>query len=167
VIVGVLEWKNGLPAYPKEHRKDQELRDSLVRRGTPAENIALLLDREATLRERRARRDDARARGGPGSTLLVYYAGHGMPSGNADFCFANYEIDPGRPGATGWCLSELGETLAHEFKGRRVLLCADCCYSGGLAIVVDRLASAGIAAADITSASAANTSTNNWTFSQC
>src|SRR5437868_15253918 len=49
VIVGVLEWKSGLTPYPKRHRKDQELRDVLVQRGTPAENIELLLDREATL----------------------------------------------------------------------------------------------------------------------
>jgi hypothetical protein len=49
VVVGVLEWKHGLQGYPKRNRKDQELRDLLVRRGTPAANIALLLDKEATL----------------------------------------------------------------------------------------------------------------------
>jgi chromatin segregation and condensation protein Rec8/ScpA/Scc1 (kleisin family) len=49
VIVGVLEWKSGLTPYSKRHRKDQELRDVLVARGTPAENIELLLDKDATL----------------------------------------------------------------------------------------------------------------------
>jgi hypothetical protein len=166
VIVGVLEWQHGLTGYPKKHRKDQELRDVLVRRGTPEANIALLLDRDATLPKiRDAVARTARA-AGPGSTLLVYYAGHGMPCGAGDFCFANYELNPRKVKETGWSLKELGDTLAREFKGKRVLLCADCCYSGGLEVVVDRLAADGIPAALLTSASSANTSTNNWTFTQ-
>jgi hypothetical protein len=165
VIVGVLEWKHGLHGYPKKHRKDQELRDLLVRRGTPAANIALLLDEDATVAKiREAVTRTARA-AGDGSTLIVYYAGHGMPAGGGDYCFANYDFNPGKKG-TGWGLKELGDTLAREFKGRRVLLWADCCFSGGLEVVVDRLGKAGIAAAALTSAGPANTSTNNWTFTQ-
>jgi hypothetical protein len=166
VIVGVLEWQHGLSGYSKKHRKDQELRDLLVRRGTPPANIALLLDRDATLPKiRDAVTRTARA-AGAGSTLIVYYAGHGMPAGDGDYCFANYELNPGKRKETGWHLKELGETLARTFKGKRVLLCADCCHSGGLEVVVDRLARAGIAAASLTSAGPANTSTNNWTFTQ-
>src|SRR5262249_54370042 len=158
-----LEWKHHLTPYPKKNRKDQELRDLLVRRGTPAANITLLLDQNATL----AKIHDAvgkTARGATaGSTLLIYYAGHGMPAGSGDYCFANYDLHPGRLKETGWNLKELGETLVREFKGKRVILCADCCYSGGLEIVVDRLEKAGIAAASLTSAGPNNCSTNNWT----
>lgn len=165
VIVGVLEWPAGLTSYPKRHRKDQELHDVLVARGVPDANIALLLDGNATL----ANVSEAVAREAgaaePGSTLLVYYAGHGMPNGS-DICFANYELEPERLSETGWGLETLGETLAHEFKGRRVLLFADCCYSGGLERVVERLSKAGVSAASATSASSANTSTQNWTFTQ-
>ena len=166
VIVGVLEWQGDLTPYPKRHRKDQELRDLLVSRGTPSENITLLLDKDATLANVRAAVSRTAGSAPPGSTLVVYYAGHGMPSGASDFCFANYELDTGRMGETGWSLRELGETLAREFKGERVLLWADCCYSGGLELVVERLAEAGVAAADLTSASRANSSTDNWTFTQ-
>src|SRR5262245_60530680 len=42
MMVGVLEWKNGLGGFSKRHRKDQELRDLLVERGVPEENITLL-----------------------------------------------------------------------------------------------------------------------------
>jgi hypothetical protein len=67
VLVGVLEWKHGLSGYPKRHRKDQELRDLLVRRGTPAANVALLLDKDTTLpRIRAAVSKTARAAGWPG-----------------------------------------------------------------------------------------------------
>ena len=166
VIVGVLEWQHDLTPYPKRHRKDQELRDLLVSLGTPGENIAMLLDGEATLSSVRAALTRSAQGAPPGSTLIVYYAGHGMPSGASDFCFANYELEPGRPGETGWSLRELGETLAREFKGERVLLLADCCYSGGLELVVERLAAAGIEAANLTSASRSNSSTDNWTFTQ-
>src|SRR5437660_1668001 len=78
VIVGVLEWKHGLAGYSKINRKDQELRDLFVRRGTPPSNIALLLDRQATLPNiRDAVSRTARATS-TGETLIVYYAGHGM-----------------------------------------------------------------------------------------
>lgn len=166
VIVGVLEWKHGLHGYSKKHRKDQELRDVLVRRGTPAAHITLLVDKDATLPNIRKAVTRSARRAGPGSTLIVYYAGHGMPAGDGDYCFANYELEPSRVKDTGWHLKELGETLAREFKGQQVILWADCCYSGGLEIVVERLAKAGIPAASLTSAGSANTSTSNWTFTQ-
>jgi hypothetical protein len=126
VLVGVLEWKHGLRSYSKKHRKDQELRDLLVRRGTPPKNITLLLDRDATLAKIRDAITKTARRAGPGSTLLVYYAGHGMRAGDGDYCFAHWELNPGQMKETGWSLKELGETLAREFKGKRVVLCADC-----------------------------------------
>jgi hypothetical protein len=165
VIVGVLEWKHGLAGYPKKNRKDRELRDLLVRRGTPAANVAMLLDERATLANIRDVVTKAARAAGPGSTLIVYYAGHGLP-GDGAYYFANYDVEPGKLAATGWSLKGLGDTLVREFKGKRVILWADCCYSGGLEQVVDRLAGAGIAAVSLTSAGPANVSTNNWTFTQ-
>jgi hypothetical protein len=164
VIVGVLEWKAGLTPYPKGNRKDQELRDLLVKRGTPADNIRLLLDKEATLPKIREAIAETLKKAGPRSTLIVYYAGHGWAAGG-DYCFANYEVVPSKK-ATAWSLNELGSTLASDFKGQRVLLWADCCFSGGLEVVVDAVAAKKIGACALTSASTANTSTNNWTFTQ-
>src|SRR5687768_12656573 len=81
VIVGVLEWQARLTPYPKRHRKDQELRDLLVKRGTPAENIELLLDKDATLPKIRSAIEKTVNRAPKGSTLIVYYAGHGWAAG--------------------------------------------------------------------------------------
>jgi hypothetical protein len=164
VIVGVLEWKSGLTPYPKRHRKDQELRDVLVQRGTPAENIELLLDKDATLPKIRSAIEKTANRAPKGSTLIVYYAGHGWAAGN-DYCFANYEVEPAKKD-TAWSMTDLGATLAKDFKGQRAFFWADCCFSGGFEVVVDALAKKRIAAFDLTSASTANTSTNNWTFTQ-
>ena len=49
VLIGVLEWQHGLTAFPKVNRKDVELRDVLIHRGVPPENITLLVDADATL----------------------------------------------------------------------------------------------------------------------
>jgi hypothetical protein len=164
VLVGVLEWQNGLGGFSKTHRKDQELRDLLVKRGVLAENITLLLDKDATLPKIREAIAKTLKRTNSDSTLIVYYAGHGMPGAGGDFYFANYEIK--NPKTTGWSLKELGSTLAADFHGRRVFLWADCCFSGGLEVVVDELAKKKIGAFNLTSASTANTSTSNWTFTQ-
>lgn len=165
VLIGVLEWENGLPGFPKEHRKDQELRDVLVTRGVPAGQITLLLDAEATLANVHAAIEQAVAKADRDSTLIIYYAGHGWPAGDGDYCLANYDVSIDA-GAQGWSLQELGATLSREFRGKRVILWADCCYSGGLQVVVDALAERRIAAFSLTSAGTANTSTRNWTFTQ-
>lgn len=164
VIVGVLEWKSGLTPYSKRHRKDEELRDVLVARGTPAENIELLLDKDATLPKIRETIARTARNAEKDCTLIVYYAGHGWPAGD-DFCFANYEVNPSNKD-TAWSLHELSATLAKDFHGRRAFFFADCCFSGGLETVVDALAAKKIPAFSLTSASTANTSTNNWTFTQ-
>src|SRR5262245_39312045 len=59
VIVGVLKWKNPrITTFSPRHRKDQELRDLLVKRGVPAGNIKLLLDDQATLANMRSAVDE-------------------------------------------------------------------------------------------------------------
>jgi hypothetical protein len=165
VVIGVLEWKHGLSAFPKTNRKDRELRDVLVARGVPPENIRLLLDDAATLKNIRSAIAQAVAHAGPGATLILYYAGHGWPTGENDYCLANYDIQLGKPESE-WSMNGLGATLAEDFRGKQVFLWADCCYSGGLQVVVDALAQRGVAAFSLTSAGMANTSTRNWTFTQ-
>ena len=39
-----------------------------------------------------------------------------------------------------WSMRELAATIANGFKGNRVILWADCCFSGGLELVVDAAA---------------------------
>src|SRR5215470_17036525 len=51
VLVGVLKWESeakGITHFSDRHRKDQELYQTLLRRGVPRENIACRLDGEAT-----------------------------------------------------------------------------------------------------------------------
>ena len=64
-------------------------------------------------------------------------------------------------------LSSLSHSIIRNYRGRRVVLMADSCYSGSLRRVAAAIASGGkTTAMSITSASASNLSTNNWTFTQ-
>ena len=164
VIVGVLEWKNGLAPFPKRNRKDQELRDLLIKRGTPTENVTMLLGKEATLAKIRKAITQTLSKTSKDSTLIIYYDGHGWAAGG-DFCFGNYDVQSDRKD-TAWSLNELAATVTGEFKGSRAFFWADCCYSGGLKVVVNKLAGRKIASFSLTSASTENASTRNWTFTQ-
>lgn len=166
VIVGVLSWSDkGLTPFPEKNRKDQELCDLLIRRGVPKQQIALLLDKNATRDACLSALKTAARRAKPGDTLIFYYAGHGAKAGR-DIAFANYDINPRDCARTGLMLSAIGDLLAHEFRGSSVILLADACHSGGLAKVADRLAQAKVAAVSLTSSEASNLSTRNWTFTQ-
>lgn len=163
VIVGVLHWQAAtLSTYPTADRQDRALYDMLVRRGVPKSQIELLLDEQATLAAMRRAVLNAAQRAHDGDTLIFYYAGHGTSEGG-NACLMNYDVDPSRS-ETAFTGGDLVKILAAEFKGDRVLLFADCCYSGALAHAAEQLAQRGFEAATITSASDAVTSTNNWTF---
>ncbi len=165
LIVGVLEWQDtSLGTFPKPGRKDRAFEAQLLADGVPASNIVFLEDRAAT-KSAIAKSLAATAAKVPGDgTLIVYYAGHGMRSG--DTYFANYDIDAKHPESTGLSMKELGDILQRTFKGARLLLTADCCHSGALADVVKRYDHSPVQAASITSASALDSSTDRWTFTE-
>jgi hypothetical protein len=170
VIVGVLKWESetkGITHFSDRNRKDQELYQTLLQRGVPKENVACHLDQEATRENIRRSLRLLAAKATPEATLLFYYAGHGSKDHNGKVSLLNYDYDPDPAGKKpAFALTELADLLVAHFKGRRVLLLADCCYSGGLADVARRLEKAGIQAASLTSADTATISTGNWTFTQ-
>jgi len=167
VIAGVLTWQNPtLSPFSARHRKDQEFFDLLGARGVPANARALLLDSKATRAAILAEITRSAAAVAPGGTFVFYYAGHGLSVGNAEVYLASWDLDPLHPRKTGLAVSDLAPAIAAGFKGARVLLFADCCYSGALQRAAEQLGKRGIAAAAVTSADASNISTGNWTFTQ-
>jgi hypothetical protein len=167
VIAGVLQWPEGrLSSFPTKHRKDEELYETLKERGVPREQMKLLLDDDATYSKIRAAIREIASKAPKDATFLFYYCGHGMPAGDDDICLANYDIDTSEKKKTGLLSSDLAGLIEKHFEGKRVLLLADCCYSGGLARAAQALRKTGIEAASLTSSTDAVTSTRNWTFTQ-
>lgn len=164
VIAGVLRFQDSsVTSFSDELRKDRELFDAMRARGVPAENLSLLLDESATASGVHDAVVAAARRAKPEDTLLFYYAGHGARDKDGSPYFLAFDT---RGAANGIGIDALGDTLVEHFRGARVVLMADCCYSGTLRLVAERLSARGVAAATVTSADASNLSTENWTFTQ-
>jgi hypothetical protein len=101
-----------------------------------------------------------------GGTLIFYFTGHGAKEPGGQIVFATSDIDSGDLAKTGLHVDQLTQVIAGHFKGKRVVLLADCCYSGGLVAVADALSRRGVAAVALTSSEASNTSTGSWSFTQ-
>lgn len=168
VIAGVLSWQDPkLTTFNAEHRKDQELHDVLVQeRAVPAGQLALLLDRQATHDATLAALERAARAAPPSGTLVFYYAGHGVRDEAGGVYLASWDIAVSKLPGTGLSMSEIEGAIAKGPKGLRVILMADCCFSGGLREVAERLSKSGMPAVSLTSADVSNTSTQNWTFTQ-
>lgn len=164
IVAGVLEWKDAsLASFPKTHRKDKELDDTFAALGIPDKQRTLLLDDQATTANVLKAVERAVAEGGKNTTLIFYFAGHGLKA-DGEIVFATSDVSTKRSKETGLRLLDLQKAL-RGFRGRVVLM-ADCCHSGGLVAVGEALAAAKVKVAVLTSAEASNTSTGNWTFTQ-
>lgn len=164
-VASIIEWPgNGLAAF-KDARRDEALIAQLKACGVPAANVVFLKDKDATLAAMRRELRALAARAGEGSTFLFYFQGHGL-SWKDKTWLACYDVDL-KDFSTAMDVDELFPIFDKEWKGERLLLVGDCCHSGALGTVVDRFeGKAGVRAACLASATASNTSTEHWTFTE-
>jgi hypothetical protein len=168
-LIGILEWKDtNLAVYEKEGRQDDRLFHLLKDRGVPQDKIQFLKDGQGTLdRCITAIRETAK-KGAPDSVFFFYYAGHGIVDRNTGKAyFLNYDCNTSKPESTCLSLVTVGEIIKNHFKGKQVILCADCCYSGNLNKVAVSLKKAGKEVCVFSSATSSNYSTGQWTFTMC
>ncbi len=164
LIVGVLEWENGLNSFSKTNRKDAELEAFFINMGIPKSNIKTLYDSQASVSNILKELKTISTNADKESTIIFYYAGHGVQESGKIF-FANYDIVTNNCKSTGFDLNQLNLILSKSLA-ERILLFADCCYSGGLISECNKLGKSGKKILALSSATASNTSTGNWTFTQ-
>ena len=164
-VVGLLKWQNSdvFDSFPQKNRRDAQLVEYFRQQGVPQDQIVFLKDTQATLRRVTSSFPSFLAKAAPGDMLFFYYTGHGYKSDDSRSTFfatydAGEEID-------GWPTEAIVRDVEKYFRGSRALLTADTCYSGSLTAQVQRLGRR-VSYASLTSTSASQLSTENWTFTE-
>ncbi len=167
LLIGVLEWESpSLSPFPKPGRVDRALEAALLARGVPRAQLRFLEDREATVAACLGELERIAGEAGAGSTLILYFAGHGGLEGDIS-TWLPFDYDPADDAATALSAATVARVLREGWKGERLLLWADCCHSGGIASIVDGYAaSTTVRAAALPSSLACNESTGEWTFTE-
>jgi len=164
-IVGTLKWKDSetFKPFPQLNRRDAQLADFFRGEGVPPNQLVYLKDEQATIRRVRTAFSEILSRTQEGDFLFVYFTGHGYKSDDERTTFfATY--DAGER-VEGWSTRSIVSDINWKFRGSRVMLTADCCFSGALATDAHRL-NPRLSYACLTSASADEVSTENWTFTE-
>jgi hypothetical protein len=164
-VVGTLQWKHPdmFASFPQENRRDAQLVDFFRRQGVPTQQLVYLQDEQATTRRVKAAFTSLLSKTSDGDLLFLYYTGHGYKSdgGHATF-FATYDAGDDVPG---WSAESIIRDIDRYFKGSRAFLTADSCYSGTLAVQIGKM-NHRVSYASLTSSSANQLSTENWTFTE-
>jgi len=164
-VVGLLKWQHEdlFGSFPQTDRRDAQLVEFFRREGVPREQIVFLKDAQATTRRVHDSFPAFLAKAQPGDLLFFYYTGHGYQSDDQRTTyFATY--DAGR-NVEGWPTDSIVREVERYFRGSRALLTADTCFSGSLAAQAQKLGRR-VSYASLTSASAHQASTENWTFTE-
>ena len=164
-IVGALEWKHPdqFAPFPQENRRDEALVRFFTQQGVPGAQMIYLQDKAATLAQIEQALATHLAKAQKEDFFFLYYCGHGYKLDEGSTCFACY--DAGDQGIDGWDAATIPAAIEQYFPGKRAFLAADCCCSGGLTESVAAQAER-IAYACLTSSSANESSTGNWTFTE-
>lgn len=163
-VVGTLKWKDSqtFKSFPQLNRRDAQLVDFFRHEGVPPGQLVYLKDEQATIRHVRTEFSEMLSRTRAGDFLFVYFTGHGYKSDDEQTTFfATYDAGP----EPGWSTRSIVDDINRGFRGSRVLLTADCCFSGALADDARHL-NTNLSYACLTSASADELSTENWTFTE-
>jgi hypothetical protein len=164
-VVGTLQWKHRdmFDSFPQKNRRDAQLVEFFRQQGVPRQQLVYLQDAQATTRQVKTAFAAFLAKAKEGDLLFVYYCGHGYKSDDARTTFfATYDAGDDTPG---WSTDSIVRDVEKYFKGSRAFLTADCCYSGSLSQQVRRL-NQRVSFACLTSSSASQLSTGNWTFTE-
>ncbi|HEX8551227.1 MAG TPA: Tudor-knot domain-containing protein [Abditibacteriaceae bacterium] len=161
--VGVLQFKHkdSFDSFPAKDRRDSTLVKFFKERGVPNEQIVFLKDKQATHSAIATSFRTFIQKPGPDDFVLIYFTGHGYePDDKNEPYLSSY--DAGDKGKPGWRIASIPESIARSRAGR-ALIFLDCCLSG-TATEAAKKSRGETAIATLTSATAEEESTGNWTY---
>jgi hypothetical protein len=160
---GIIQFDNkDLQSWPDRTRIDDKMIQAYIKRGVPEDHIFFIKNNVGTKEMLAQKLMEHVKRGGKDDTFIFYYSGHGSrdyKQANRPVCFVTYDTEQQ------WFVADIVKTIQKNFAGSRVLLTADCCYSGAFQEELYRQPGR-IPMAVLTSSKASSTSTGNWTFTQ-
>jgi uncharacterized caspase-like protein len=98
----------------------------------PKEQIIFLRDKEATLKNINTAFNKLLKQTKEGDSLITYFTGHGTTDQQGLGYFINYDAPDVEDWSGLWEVADIYKAIEQHFKGKTVLLTADCCFSGTL-----------------------------------
>lgn len=131
VVIGIEQYRQSLPRADFAERDARAVTEYLKALGYPDENVVALLSEHAAKSDLEKYLEQwlpANAR--EGSSVFVYYSGHGAPNAvSGDAFLVPYDGDPAFIEATGFPLGRLYADLG-RLPSREILVAVDSCFSG-------------------------------------
>jgi hypothetical protein len=159
-MVSMTKFKGGTTApWGTKDRLDGALLDCLRDKGVANNNITFLTDEQADSDSIKQHFAALLSESSPNECLIFYFSSHG--SYNAKSGHYSYLTYDGHLPFQ-WAF----EAIEHNFKGARVLMFADCCYSGGIAELALQRKSP-IKYACLSSTYSHNVGFSGWRFFDC
>jgi len=131
-VIGIEKYRERLPKADFAEDDARALAELLTRKaGYPEENVILRTNEQATKSDLEKYLEPwLKNNVGAGSSLLVYFSGHGTPQvGSGEAYLVPYDGDPAYIEQTGYPLSRLHSTL-ESLPARHVLVMLDACFTG-------------------------------------
>jgi hypothetical protein len=146
LIIGISRFKNNKQGIPNlnfadvDARAIQQFLQLPIGGDFSSDDIRLLLNEDATVRNIREAFTSFIAQPGPDDLLLIFVAGHGAPDLLAPqnlYVLAN-DTDLNRMPETAIAMPDLRQYIERYVRARRVVLLIDTCHSAGLSTEVTR-----------------------------
>lgn len=164
-VAGLVEWEDEkFLDFPQENRQDIKLVEAFQELGVPRDQILYLQDKDATTSRVVQEFEGFISKPSQDDLLVVYYCGHGYNTDNHTQTYlATYDATDKKLGVR---IGAILVTIERLFKGKRVIIAADHCCSGGLAESLKQLNNSKHSYAAFCSAHVNSVATDAWTFTE-
>ena len=129
LVIGVEKYPGGIPKAEFADRDAQAMVAHLRALGVPLRHIKRLTDETATGNRIKGALHWLKRNVRPGSTVYVYFSGHGSPSQGGTAYLVPFDGDPSDLSDTGVSTSGFYRTLG-QLPARHIIVALDACFTG-------------------------------------